>query len=633
MTTLVFDIETNGFLDELTTIHSLVIKNVDTGEVHSFAGADNPTYGPVSNGLALLAEADIIVGHNVIGFDIPAIQKVYPNWKPKGVVRDTLILTRLLWPKEAVEEIDFARAAKDLHPKNMIGVFTLEAWGHRLGNYKGDFKGPWDSWTPAMQDYCEQDVEVTTTLWRKCLEKIAGSDDGVEWWAECVELEHEVAWIVARQERFGFSFDVEKAGKLYAKLAARRAELEAELRLAFPPRVVETVSKATNKKYGYVKGQVRRKVIPFNPGSRKQVAARLVELGWKPDEFNKDGSPKVDDAILEALPYPQAKTLAEYFIVKKRLGALAEGKEAWLKLERNGRIHGRVVTNGAVTGRMTHAKPNTANVDKDPECRALFRATPGRKLIGCDADALELRCLAHYMARYDGGAYVQTVLSGKKSDGTDMHSVNARALGLDRDTAKTWFYAFIYGAGDWKLGFTITGKKGPRNKIARIGKEARDRFLSGLPAMGKLVGAVKAVLKGKRKKDGTVVVKPRKWVRGLDGRKVYIRSEHAALNTLLQSAGAIIMKKAQVILDKNLQARGYVPGVDYEFVAVVHDEWQIEVDPKHIYEITNDKGETELRSEIGELAADSIRLAGEHFNFKCPLKGNYDIGNTWADTH
>lgn len=633
MTTLVFDIETNGFLDELTTIHSLVIKNVDTGEVHSFAGADNPTYGPISNGLALLAEADMIVGHNVIGFDIPAIQKVYPGWKPKGVVRDTLILTRLLWPKEAVEEIDFARAAKGLHPKNMIGVFTLEAWGHRLGNYKDDFKGPWDSWTPVMQDYCEQDVEVTTTLWRKCLEKIAGSDDGVEWWAECVELEHEVAWIVVRQERFGFSFDVEKAGKLYAKLAARRTELEAELRLAFPPRVVETVSKATNKKYGYVKGQVRRKVIPFNPGSRKQVAARLVELGWKPDEFNKDGSPKVDDAILEALPYPQAKTLAEYFIVKKRLGALAEGKEAWLKLERNGRIHGRVVTNGAVTGRMTHAKPNTANVDKDPECRALFRATPGRKLIGCDADALELRCLAHYMARYDGGAYVQTVLSGKKSDGTDMHSVNARALGLDRETAKTWFYAFIYGAGDWKLGFTITGKKGPRNKIARIGKEARDRFLSGLPAMGKLVGAVKAVLKGKRKKDGTVVVKPRKWVRGLDGRKVYIRSEHAALNTLLQSAGAIIMKKAQVILDKNLQARGYVPGVDYEFVAVVHDEWQIEVDPKHIYEITNDKGETELHSEIGELAADSIRLAGEHFNFKCPLKGNYDIGNTWADTH
>jgi DNA polymerase-1 len=610
LTTLVFDCETNGLLPELDRLHSLVIKDVETGEVTSCHLAPLGTYKSIKWGLVKLAKADVIVGHNIIGFDIPAIQKVYPWWKPKGVARDTIVLSRLLWPKEQITDIDFSRLRKDPKciPPKLVGAYSLEAWGYRLGEYKGDYKGPWDKWSPEMQAYCEQDVEVTTKLWALCQQRL--SED---WGPECVELEHEVATIIARQMAHGFAFDVQGAATLYAKLAARRTELAEQLQKVFPPRIIETVSKATNKKFGYVKGQVRRKVIPFNPSSRKQVAQRLQALGWKPKEFTADGTPSVNDDILTTLPHPSAKVLAEYYLVEKRLGALAEGKEAWLKLERKGRIHGFVNSNGAVTGRMTHSRPNGANVPgvRAPygkECRSLFRATPGRTLVGCDADALELRCLANRMARYDGGAYIDTVLKGDKSKGTDMHSVNAKALGgIDREVAKTWFYAFIYGAGDHKLGYTLLGK-GPKGKLIAAGKAKRASFLAGLPAMAQLVRAVQRT------------IKQRPWLKGLDGRKVFIRSEHAALNTLLQSDGALLMKRALVILDKNLQAKGLVPGKDYEFVANVHDEWQIEVDPAH--------AET-----IGKEAADAIRLAGEHWQLACPLAGNYVIGETWADTH
>lgn len=605
--TLVFDIETDGLLDELTQVHCLVCANADNGEIYSFA--DHPGYRPVHEGLALLADADLILGHNVIGFDIPALQKVYPDWKPRGVIRDTLLLSNLLYPKEVIEGIDFDLAAKGRLPKHLIGRHSLEAWGYRLGEYKGDYKGPWGAWSVTMQDYCEQDVTVTCKLWERQQKELATG-----WGEECVRLEHDLAWIIQRQERRGFAFDMPAALKLQGTLAGRRAELEDELRVLFPPKVIRTpfTPKVNNKARGYVKGvpTFKEKVVPFNPGSRKQVAERMVAAGWKPTEFTKDGTPKVDDETLAGLPYPGAKELAEYFLVAKRMGQLAEGKEAWIKKERRGRVYGRVIQNGAVTGRMTHRV--IANVPRvgtpfGKEMRALFMATTGFVLVGCDADALELRCLAGFMARFDDGAYIRTVLEGKKEEGTDMHTLNARALGCERETAKTWFYAFIYGAGDYKLGLTVMGLAS-RPKLIAAGKRDRAKFLAGLPAMGKLVKAVGRA------------IKTRGFLFGLDGRKLRIRSEHAALNTLLQSAGAVLMKKAQVILDADLQAAGLVPGRDYEFVITYHDEWQIESLPH-------------LAKQVGALAADAIRKAGEFFAFRCPLKGNFDIGNNWAETH
>ena len=592
-----FDIETNGLLPELDTIHCLVLKDVDTGEVTSCSPDQ------VKDGLSMLEEADELIGHNIVGFDIPAITKVCPSFKYKGAIKDTLVMSRLIFPDIRDRDFRFIRIKEDF-PRKLIGSHSLRAWGYRILNYKGDYEGGWETWTPEMQEYCEQDVEVTAALWDKLLSK-KPSDLSVQ-------LEHDVATIIRRQEEYGFAFDIDGARRLYGDLLGRRTVIASRLSSAFPPWEVLTpfTPKRDNQTLGYKKGITvdKSKIVEFNPGSRDHIAQKLQEkYGWKPKEWTQEGKPKVDEAVLAKLPYEEAKLLAEYLTLTKRLGQIGDGKQAWINLERSGRVHGRVNTNGAVTGRMTHSHPNMAQVPSvraiyGKECRSLFKASSkSHVLIGCDADALELRCLAGYMAHYDKGAYIKTVLEGDKSQGTDMHTINANVLECDRDTAKTWFYAFIYGAGDAKLG-AILGKS------AGHGKKSRQRFLESLPALAKLSSAVKR----KVKDTGNLI--------GIDGRKLEIRSEHAALNTLLQSAGAIFMKQGLVILDKRLQEAGFKPSHDYEFVANVHDEWQIEAKKEHA-------------ERVGEEAVQAIKAAGDYFNFACPLDAQYVIGTTWADTH
>lgn len=664
-TTLVFDIETNGLIPELTTIHSLVIRDAETGEVwscHDHAPGNGEVMR-VEDALTALMNADCIVGHNIVDFDIPAIQKLYPWFKPRGLIRDTIVMSRLMWAD--MTDADFRQEKRKGKGKwieqKLFGRHSLEAWGQRLGIWKGDYgklkeaegkalglKGEelvayvWGSWSQEMQDYCVQDVEVTTQLWHKVNSK--GFSD------ESVYLEHDVRRIISRQERYGFAFDERAAVSLLGILAQEKSDLERQLQQAFrpwfrsigqkTPTLDRKVSQKQFKPIGFEKkrnGELKRdkagelipiypkceystdapftevKLVPFNPGSRHDIADRLKKLrGWKPKEFTPDGHAKVDEETLSALPFPEAKLLTRYLLIQKRLGQLADGKEAWLKNVRNGRIHGSVNTNGAVTGRMTHSRPNMAQVPGNGapyghECRALFIVPIGKLLVGADADALELRDLAGYMAAYDGGAYIKTVLEGKKEDGTDMHTQNAAALGCDRATAKVWFYAFIYGAGDFKLGL-ILGIKGSKQQVTAAGKQSRAKFLKALPALAKLVDAVKK----KARTQG--------WLKGLDGRILMVRSEHAALNTLLQSAGAIQMKRALVILDNNLQALGLIPGVHYEFVGNIHDEWQIEVD--------EDKATL-----VGQEAKKAIRLAGEYYKFRCPLAGNSVVGKSWAETH
>jgi len=663
-TTLVFDIETNGLIPELTTIHSLVIRDADTGQVWSCTN-HRDDYLSVRGGLDLLMEADTIVGHNIVDFDIPAIQKLYPWFQPKGLVRDTIVMSRLMYAD--MTDADFRQEKRKGKGKwidqKLFGRHSLESWGQRLGCWKGDYgkereaegkalglRGEdlvqfvWGSWSQEMQDYCVQDVEVTTQLWDKLNRK------GFS--AESVNLEHDVRRIISRQERYGFLFDNKAAVELLGILSQEKADLEKQLQAAFRPwfrdlgrktptakrRVsqshlpaigVETDRKGKpklNKKTGlpipiYPKCEfspdapyTEIKLVPFNAGSRLDIADRLKKLrGWKPKEFTADGHAKVDEEVLSSLPYPEAKLLTRYLLVQKRLGQLADGKEAWLKnVKADGRIHGSVNTNGAVTGRMTHSRPNMAQVPGSGapygnECRALFIVPAGKKLVGADADALELRDLAGYMAAYDGGAYIKTVLEGKKEDGTDMHTQNASALGCDRPTAKVWFYAFIYGAGDFKLGL-ILGVKGSKQQVTAAGKTSRAKFLKALPALAKLVDAVKK----KARTQG--------WLKGLDGRILTVRSEHAALNTLLQSAGAIQMKRALVILDNNLQSLGYVPGTHYEFVGNIHDEWQIEVNE-------------DIATLVGLEAEKAIRLAGEYYSFRCVLAGNSVVGKSWKETH
>lgn len=593
---LLFDIETDGFLEYLTTIHTMTIYDTDTDTFTRYDKED--TY----LGVQRLDGAEIC-GHNVIGFDVPAIQKLYPDFRPAKVM-DTLVWARLAWA-----DVKLADGQRMGFPRKLIGSHGLKAYGYRLKILKGEFgeTADWSKWTQEMSDYCEQDVVVTKALYEKLLEKDLDP--------RSIELEHQVQEIVQRQVRFGFDFDEAGAQELYAELLDARQESKLELMSAIKPWFAKKslfVPKKDDKKKGYTAGcpMTHLQTVVFNPGSRDHITRLFsVKYGWKPTVFTDTGKPQIDETILSKLPYPEAKPLTKYFLIEKRIGQLAEGKQAWLKtLGKDLRIHGGVNSNGAVTGRMTHSSPNVAQVPSvrapyGEQCRALFRVPLGYKLVGCDASGLELRCLAHYMARYDEGKYVDVVLNG------DIHSVNQDAAGLPtRDNAKTFIYAFLYGAGDEKLGSII-------GKGRQAGSKLKQKFFKATPAVKKLIDAVQS----RAESEGFLV--------GLDGRKLSIRSSHAALNTLLQSAGALVMKQYLVFLDEALQNRGFLNSytgkgrrIDYEFVANIHDEVQLQV-------------REEIATEVAVICEEVFAKVTAHFNFRCRLDGQAKIGNNWKETH
>jgi hypothetical protein len=680
---MIFDIETNGLLDELDRVHTLHTLDTKTGERLRFNdgffadGTPAPRDGSLDDGYGLLMEQDRLIGHNIIPFDIPAIQKVEPRFiLPKKVVlRDTMVMARIRWPN--IKEIDskWMKSGKlpaDFAQQKLFGTHKLKAWGIRLGVLKADYDGEWHSFTQEMEEYAQQDPVTTEALWLKCLEKDVDP--------ECDELEHRVQDIIAMQTRYGFEFDIEAAYDLQRVLTGRKAELLDNLREAFPPRVepvkykgnpvvVEAKRRTKVRRWDedfneyfveFAKGETyeKLKLVSFNPGSRPQIADRLKgDYAWVPVEFTDSGAPKVDETTLMSLDHiPEAAILIDYLTVDKRLGQLAEGDKAWLKsVGPDGRMHGFVNTLGAITRRMTHSDPNVAQVPSlvnargpvpyGKECRSLFKVKTGYLLGGCDAEGLELRMLAHYMAKYDGGEYGRTVVEGVKEDGTDVHTVNQRLIRLNsRNSAKTWIYAYLYGAGLLKLGMVIyedmtaaqreafnrkieaAFAKSRKNnfldfkerQLALLGKQAKERVEEGLPALGKLQEKVKRLAA----RDG--------YLKTLDGGMLKVRSAHSALNTLLQGGGAVVMKKALVILADRLMDMGFEPdrltgewrrGDEVMgFVANVHDEFQMELPPH-------------LADEIGQMAKDAIRDAGVAFGMRCPLAGSFDKGLNWAASH
>ena len=595
---LLFDIETDAL--DPTVCHSLVIIDVDTGVMTSYA--DQDLYHPISEGLEVLGKADLLVGHNILDYDLVCLEKLY-DFKYKGKLHDTLIMSRLLWPDIRENDFRFIRKPKGKNfPKSLIGSHSLKSWGHRLGNYKGDFEYSVErfaNWSQPMQDYCEQDCKLNLDLYKLILSKEPTEDS--------IELEHDFARCIKLQEQQGFNFDVIAAENLLAKLQARSAELEAELQIAFPPfeRREPFIPKVNNKTRGYVKGKLtyKSKMVVFNPGSRDQIADRLQAIhGWKPTEFtNGSGKPKIDETVLSKLPYKEAKLVSEYLLIGKRIGMLATGANAWLKLVNNGKIHGRMNTIGCVSHRCSHSKPNMGQIPRvgspyGEECRSLFHAPEGYDLVGADLAGLELRCLAHMMARYDGGAYANEVING------DVHTLNQKAAGLpSRDASKSFIYGFLYGMGPEKCGSMIGGS-------AQDGRKMINKFLKRTPALKELRKAVDE----KVKRVGTL--------NGLDGRKLPIRHSHTGLNTLLQSAGAILAKRATVILHNLLESEGYVHGEDWAQVAHVHDEVQLIAKKK-------------VSAYVGKQAVKAFQLSGEYYNFRCQITGDYKTGNNWKDTH
>ena len=428
---LVFDIETNGLLRELTTIHSLVIYDLDSNKYYSCTDNfyvpedDSIETRTVKQGIEMLSKADVIIGHNIVKFDIPAIQKLYPDFT-YNKARDTLLMAKLVYPDIGL--IDDRLILKNQLPKAMRGRYSLESFGYRLKEYKGEYchkEDAWDKWSYEMQTYCEQDVRVTVKLWNTLIKH------GIP--ETTLDIEHEFATILFNQEMRGVHFDLDKAVDMASQLQAKKLELEQQLKDAFPDEVVEEtfIPKVNNKNRGYVKGVpfVKRKIIEFNPSSRDMISQRLVKkYGWKPKHLSNTGKPILNEEIIDTLKYPEAPLLKEYFLVTKVLGQLLEGKNAWLKLynKTTEAIHGSVDTIGAVTCRCTHKYPNLAQVPAvggfmGKECRELFCAREGYNLVGCDASGLELRCLAHYMKDDE---YTHEILNG------DIHTKNQIAAGL-----------------------------------------------------------------------------------------------------------------------------------------------------------------------------------------------------------
>ena len=498
-----------------------------------------------------------VVGHNLIGYDMPVLERLWGVSVASERIIDTLVLSRLYDPSKS-------------------GGHSLRNWGNELGFPKGDH----DDWSQPSQElvnYCIQDVKVTEAVHRKLKQEMR------EFSAESIKLEHKVQCIVQQQERNGWVLDQELARDLCATFKEKMNEIEEELQEKFPPIVHQRWSEKTGKR-------LKDKVEVFNVGSRQQIAKRLSELGVVFSKVTDKGNPIVDEAVLDTIDLPEAKAVSQYLMLQKRYAQV----NSWLEhVKDDGRVHGRVISNGAVTGRMTHQSPNMAQVPASyspygHECRSCWTVPSGKKLVGFDASGLELRMLAHYM---DDKEFTNVLLT------EDIHTRNQLAAGLEtRPQAKTFIYAFLYGAGDAKIGTIVGGS-------SHDGAQLKQRFLRNTPALESL-----------RERVGRAAA--RGYLTGLDGRLLRVRSEHAALNTLLQAAGAIVMKKALVILDD--YAKQWK--IDYKFIGNIHDEVQAEV--------------AEAQAEkYGWLAVECLKAAGLEFNLRCPLDGEYKVGTTWAETH
>jgi DNA polymerase-1 len=593
---LVFDIETDGL--DPHKIFCISTIDVDTQEQKNFDVSN------VCNGLAYLMQADKLIGHNIIGFDIPAIKKLYRVDLSDKKIVDTLVLSRLFNPVRASH--------------------SLEAWGYKLGFQKIDFD-KYDEYSEEMMEYCANDVQLNLKVYEALKRESKGFT------SESVNLERDTYKVITKQREHGFMLDITLAQKLLEEFEKEIKLTEKEVHKTFKPRIDRRViypqhtkdgvlrkmgldtkgkqTRLTDDEYDiFDKGQsttvVRETEEPFKLGSRQQIGEYLQQFGWKPKEFTPTGQPKVDEKILNKVKdIPEATLIAKYLMLQKRIAQvsswltflpenLIENSEGCVEL--SARVHGSVITNGTITGRMSHRDPNMAQIPSlaspyGKECRSCWTVADKFKLVGIDASGLELRMLAHYL---NDEEFTDDIING------DIHTANQKRAGLkSRNQAKTFIYAFLYGAGDAKIGSVIGGNKAE-------GKRVKQSFLANFGTLKTFRNRI------------TREAEQNGFIKGLDGRKIFIRSSHAALNSLLQGAGAIVMKRALIIFDELIKENNLLANC----VANVHDEWQVEV-------------LEEEAEQLGQLGVDAIRAAGVYYNLNCPLDGEYKIGGNWSETH
>jgi DNA polymerase I-like protein with 3'-5' exonuclease and polymerase domains len=563
---IALDCETNLAHDHIWLCVTQDVDNVEDVRVWK-----NP------NGLNdYLDKATLLIAHNGINFDFPILNRLWGTKIGLKKAYDTLVVSRLLEPTRE-------------------NGHSLDAWGKELGKEKIDYAAVW-SWimgrreeysgeafdkpiADLLEHYCLRDVAVLRDLYVRLCRDLESKGFS----QESVTLEHQVASIIAKQERNGFKLDTIYATCLLADLKGKMAGIYERMQEQWPPVTKERYSEKTGKR-------LKDETITFNPASRQQIGEKLIELGWKPKKFTPTGQPIVDEAVLVGLDFPEAKIIAEYLMLQKRVAQV----ESWMDaVGKDGRVHGKVITNGAVTGRATHSKPNMAQIPNSgspygKECRQCWTVEEGMVQVGVDLSGIELRCFAHYLNDED---YIKEVVYG------DVHTRNQQAFGVDsRNDAKTILYASLYGASPAKIGSIIGASEAKGRAIIA-------RFQKSIPAY--------AVLQNKVAKYAE-----KGWLPGLDGRKLSVRSEHSALNTLLQSAGAIISKQWLVCFSKKLDSAK----IPYKLLAWVHDEVQFETEESYA-------------EELGKIVVESAKEAGEILKFRCPVGAEYKIGKNWYDCH
>lgn len=629
---LVFDIEGNGLFYEIDKIWCICAKDINTSKKYTWAVNSKETLYEFLN--RVLSEADELIGHNIINFDLPVLKNL-TGWKPNEntKISDTLVMSYLANPDRA----------KPSNPSCKGGPHSLEAWGYRVGKGKPDHKD-WSVFSSAMLRRCREDVEINELVYHTVSTEL---DDFSE---ESVKLEHEIARIISEQEHRGIRFNYPQAIKFVEELTVKIDQIDKEV-VPLLPKEIEVNSvpvlhpfkkngeyrKQTldylREAYGAVYSERERaklvggpysriKFCEFNIGSTAKIKNYLLEQGWKPEYWNyskttgERTSPKLDgkfNGIDGVIP----GKIKERITFRHRRSQI----EGWInssEVESEGVniLHPGAFTCGTNTGRFRHigiVNIPQANSDKSTgeliwdidkqktvygtQMRSLFIPRDGYKIVGHDASGLELRMLAHYM---DDPEFTYQVLHG------DIHTYNQEKAGLPtRNDAKTFIYALIYGAGDAKIGGIVGGD-------AEAGKLIKEEYFRGLPKLKTFIEKVK-------KASG------KGWLRGLDGRRIYMRRDDSgriarskAVNTLLQSAGAVVMKKSCEILWESVKEAQ----IDAYKVLDMHDEGQSEV--------LDDEKVIELYS---RLAVDSVVKAGEYFNLNIPLAAEVKVGINMAETH
>ena len=581
---VVFDIETDGL--DATVIHVLVAKELGVKGNYIIRGPK--AFAKFAEGVTHW------IAQNGIGFDIPVVEKLWGYKIPLAKTTDTLVLSRLFDPQRK-------------------GGHSLKAWGERLGDFKTDFDD-WSHYSEEMKNYCKQDVHVTELLYNELMR------EGKAFSQASINLEHMVHSIMCEQEANGFELDIDKAQEIYTVCLKEANRIEADIKEFMVPIAVPV--KEVNVKYTKAGSIYSNQLLEgqnvqgdytkitwqeFNLDSPVQINKRLDREGWKPT-IKTDGGDfyKICPENLATIPdtAPQAvKGLKAWKILKTRWKLAQE----WLeKSQGDGRVHGQVITTGAVTHRAAHRGPNMANIPSVPhgkegilwkmdgmyaaECRQVFKVPEGKLLVGTDAAGIQLRVLAHYM---NDPVYTEQVIDG------DIHTFNMEALGRyckDRPTAKTFIYAFLLGAGVGKIAEILECNGGQANK-------SMQNFYDTLPTLKRLKSeASRAASMG--------------WMKGLDGRILKIGSDHLALSVYLQGGETVIMRLANVFWQKQAKKEG----INFKQCAWVHDEWQTEVD-------------ADQAERLGEIQVQSIKDAGTFFKLNCPMDGEAKIGKNWLETH